>query len=61
MTGKRRSNYMGDRTDFHLKIPVELHQRLAIECEKRDVSATKMIEKALTLYLDKLKPLDEVL
>jgi predicted HicB family RNase H-like nuclease len=56
----RPKKYDGERVSTGLRLPVELHARLTTAAAERDVSATWLIERALTEFLDHLIPVDEI-
>lgn len=44
----------GDRITTAVRLPRDLHERLAEAAEDRDVSRNRLVTKALTAYLDRL-------
>lgn len=51
--------YEEPRVATAVRLPPELHDRLRTEALKRQVSANLLVEKAITVYLDRLPPFDE--
>lgn len=49
------------RVTTAVRLPQPLHERLAAEAEKRQVSTNLLVTKAIEVYLDQLVPIDEVL
>lgn len=49
------------RVSTALRLPPELHDRLKRAADEREVSANLLIERAITEYLERLRPLRDVL
>jgi predicted HicB family RNase H-like nuclease len=58
MTGRPRQYQ--PRTVSSIRLTPELHERLAAEAAARDVSANSIATKAITHYLDRLIPVDDL-
>lgn len=43
-----------------VRLPDDLHARLKAASEERDLSMTVMVNKAVTQFLDRLIPVDEI-
>lgn len=48
------------RTATALRLPSDVHNRLAAEAEARDVSINWLVNRAVVFYLDRLIPVDEM-
>jgi predicted HicB family RNase H-like nuclease len=53
----RPRTFTENRISTAVRIPESLHDRLQAAAEERDVSINHMVVRAITLYLDNLKPL----
>lgn len=48
------------RSATAIRFDVDLHQRLAIAAEEREVSVNFLVNKAVAEFLDRLIPADEI-
>lgn len=55
----RSKRQIESRVGTSFRLPKDLHARLLKEADARDVSASFFVERALTMYLDKLIPVDQ--
>lgn len=52
--------YEEPRVATAVRLPLDLHERLRAEAMKRQVSANLLVERAISVYLDRLPPFEEV-
>jgi predicted HicB family RNase H-like nuclease len=50
--------YEEPRVATAVRLPADLHERLRAEATRRQVSANLLVEKAISVYLDRLPPYD---
>lgn len=50
-----------DRVSTSIRLPVDLHQRLSVAAEEREVSVNYLVNKAIADFLDRLIPADEIM
>lgn len=51
--------YEEPRVATAVRLPPELHDRLRSEAMRRQVSANLLVERAISVYLDRLPPFEE--
>jgi hypothetical protein len=47
--------------NLNARLPVDVHDRLLQAAKERDVSMSKITERAVVKYLESLRPIEEVL
>ncbi len=57
----RPRTYDEERVGSNYRLPRSLHERLKAEAEDREVSVNLLIERAISDYLERLLPLDQLL
>ncbi len=50
-----------DRVSTSIRLPVDLHQRLSVAAEERELSVNYLVNKAIADFLDRLIPADEIM
>lgn len=57
---KRGRPSAGPRTSTAIRLTDELHERLRVAADERDLSMNWLVNRAVTYYLDRLIPVDEL-